>query len=109
MDAKLRKRQFASHRSAHVDRGLVFSSLAPLAFVFIFTFGESHLTLTLHANTHELRICRNINFTFINITVTDYESIIRKVRKVKTRESLEDILRVILDGFHLDFLLFQKM
>ncbi|XP_012218067.1 cell adhesion molecule Dscam2-like isoform X2 [Linepithema humile] len=66
MDAKLRKRQFASHQSAHVDRGLVFSSLAPFALVFIFTFGISDASYETQGPSFVAEPPSRVEFTNVN-------------------------------------------
>lgn len=76
MNVKSRKRELASDRpctnqSAHVDRGLVFSSLAPFALVLVLAWGKSHLTLiALHPCIIELPISLPSNIARLLATLT---------------------------------------
>ncbi|XP_039305816.1 Down syndrome cell adhesion molecule-like protein Dscam2 isoform X4 [Solenopsis invicta] len=72
MDAKPRKRQFASHRPCtnrsahHVDRGLVLSSLAPFALVLVFALGTSDASYETQGPSFVIEPPSRVEFTNVN-------------------------------------------
>lgn len=83
---KSRKTEFANDRpyanqSAHVDRGLVFSSLAPFALILVLACGKSHLTLIsilVHYQVADPIVTENIALQPVTLT-TNYEPLASKV------------------------------